>query len=317
MRTSIGYPWARPLRRARVALLLPALAAALSSVALASPSAPVVPFASRLLPTEPGVHATRGAFAAVGWGPAAALDNPATQSREPVPLRLSASHLAWSEGVSRDWAGLEWCARGFAGTVDVGMLRPPDLMAYDAEGGEAGTFRPSEWNGGSSVSAALGRGFRAGVGGRLFRLDDPEKPVSAWTASAGVTFRYGGTDIGVSVLDLGPPLESNAGRWEQPSRWVAGGARQLGGGRVTIGGSYVSRLDGEDSSAALGVVVRPLPRLEMLGGMEHARTADASGLGWSAGAAWRQDPLRISYAVSDVAALGFTHQFGAGFVLAR
>jgi len=317
MRTSTASPSIRPLRRAQVALLLLVLAAVSSTVALASASAPVVPFASRLLPTEPGVHATRGAFAAVGWGPAAALDNPATQSREPVPLRLSASHLAWSEGVSRDWAGLEWSARGFAGTVDVGMLRPPDLVAYDADGDETGTFRPSEWNGGASLSAAIGRGFQAGVGGRVFRLDDPDSPVSAWTASAGLTFRTGGTDLGVSVLDLGPALESNAGRWEQPSRWVAGGARQFGGGRVTIGGSFVSRLDGEDRSAALGLVVRPVPRLELLGGMEHAQAADASGLGWSAGAAWRQDPLRISYAVSDVAALGFTHQFGAGFVLAR
>lgn len=297
-----------PLRSLSLALLL---------LAASSPARGEEIFSARLLAPEPTWQATRGAFAAVGIGLAPSLGNPAASGMSGEGLvHVAVSHLAWSSGVSREWGMVGWRAGRWSGGLDAAMLRSPELPGYTADGLETESFRPAEWDGGGSVGLRALSGLSVGVGGRLLRLEDPSEPVTAWTGSLGMLWQGECRSVGLSVVDLGPAVETSQGSWDPPVRWRAGLAQSVFAGAATFGLAYAGDGAGRSGDATVGMIVRPAGRLELLGGFSMVRPEGLEGPGWSAGAAWSQGAFKISYGVADDGALGLTHQFGFGLSLA-
>ena len=298
----------KPLRSLSLAVLL---------LAASSPARGEEIFSARLLAPEPTWQATRGAFAAVGIGLAPSLGNPAAFGLSGEGLvRVAVSHLAWSSGVSREWGMLGWRAGRWSGGLDAAMLRSPELPGYTAEGLETESFRPSEWDGGGSVGFRALGALSVGLGGRVLRLEDPDEPVTAWTGSLGMLWQGESRSVGLSVVDLGPAVETSHGSWDPPARWRAGFAQSVFAHAATFGLSFAGDAAEGSGDATVGMIVRPAGRLELLGGFSLVRPEELEGPGWSAGAAWGQGALKVSYGVADDGALGLTHQFGLGLALA-
>src|SRR5690606_10290985 len=114
-------------------------------------------FQSRGLAPDPAWQATRGSLAASGSGLTAGLANPAGAFGL-ERARAAFSHLIWAGDLSREWAALGAPLGSRVGfVIDAALLHGPQLMGYDADGVETGSFRVSEWNAGGSVGTDVGR----------------------------------------------------------------------------------------------------------------------------------------------------------------
>lgn len=305
-----GFP-SRPARysvRAAVAVLTVLVWPVLGS-SLAAGSGPAA-FTSHLLAPDPEWQATRGARAATGPGLAAAVGNPAALASLSGGS-AACSHLQWAGGLTREWASSGWeLDHGTALAVDAGILRGPELPGYNDQGDPVSSFRASEWNVGVHGARMLGRGLSAGVGARLFRLEDEVEPLTGAGLSFGMRMRGATRVVGLALTDVGAPLRGRQGAYTLPTRWRAGFEQELSDGGALAAISF----EGDGSSGmrvAFGVVARPTASLELLGGLLAGGSGvEDSPVGWSAGTTVHHGALAVSYAFRSVDALGSTHLIG-------
>ena len=309
----IGLP-AFPGRSNRASLraaitILAVLVSHVVGTGLAAGSGPVA-FTSHLLAPDPEWQAMRGARAATGPGLAAALGNPAAIASLGGGS-AACTHLQWAGGLAREWAsaGREF-DHGIALAVDAAVLRAPELPGYDVDGKSTGPFQTMEWDLGVHGALPLGRGFSAGIGARLFRLEDEAEPLTGAGFSVGMQMCAAARRVGLALTDAGAPLRGRQGAYALPTRWRAGFEQELADGRVLVAAS----LESEGSArtrGAFGLVARPAASLELLGGVLAGEGGtEETPVSWSAGATVHRGALAVSYAFRPVDALGSTHLVG-------
>lgn len=268
-------------------------------------------FQSRGLAPDPAWQATRGSLAASGSGLTAGLANPAGAFGL-ERARAAFSHLIWAGDLSREWAALGAPLGSRVGfVIDAALLHGPQLMGYDADGVETGSFRVSEWNAGGSVGTDVGRGLSLGAGARVHRLEDPSAPVTGVGLSAGAQWQFGAQSLGVSITDVGS-ARSSAGDYDLPTQWRVGLERQATfdwgqGGGYRVGATVL----GEDGSTfvAVGAILQPTAWLGLLGGASTNAPDDSESVSWSSGVQVEHQGILAGYALHPAGALGATHQF--------
>jgi hypothetical protein len=267
-------------------------------------------FASHLLAPDPEWQAMRGARSATGPGLAASLGNPAAIGSL-AGGAAACTHLQWAGGLAREWAGAGRPVRhGVVVAFDAAVLRSPELPGYDADGNSTTPFRASEWSAAAHAAIPIGHGIGVGAGVRLFRLEDDTEPLTGTGISFGVQARGAGRTAGLALTDAGAPMKGPHGVYALPTYWRAGFEQEVAGEKVLLAASIESAISGS-TRAAVGVVMRPVASLELLGGLlARGSAAGESPMGWSAGATVHRGPLAVSYAFRQEEALGVTHIVG-------
>jgi hypothetical protein len=267
-------------------------------------------FASHLLAPDPEWQAMRGARSATGPGLAASLGNPAAIGSL-IGEAAACTHLQWAGGLSREWAGAgRPVGRGVVAAFDAAVLRSPELPGYDVDGNPTSPFRAAEWSAAVRAAVSLGRGVGIGAGARVFRLEDSTEPLTGTGFSFGIQARGAGRTAGLALTDVGAPMRGPQGVYALPTCWRAGFEQELAGERVLVAASLESAISG-NTHGALGVIMRPVSSLELLGGLlAQGSVAGEAPLGWSAGITVHRGPLAVSYAFRQEEALGATHIVG-------
>jgi hypothetical protein len=279
-----------------------------------SASAATEAFHARNLAPDPAWQATQGSLAATGTGLTAGLANPAGafgQERAQVAF----SHLFWAGDLSREWAALGAPLGSRVGfVVDAALLHGPQLMGYDADGVETGSFRVTEWNAGGSFGTDVGRGLSLGLGARVHRLEDPTDPVTGIGFSTGARWQIGQQSVGVSLTEVGN-ARSNDLDYELPTQWRAGIEREasLFGTGYRAGASVTGREDA--TTFGLGLVLQPTRWVALLGGVSTNPETDAESVLWSSGIQVQHQGILVGYAVHPTGSLGTTHQFSVAVPL--
>ncbi len=267
-------------------------------------------FTSHLLAPDPEWQAMRGARAATGPGLAASIGNPAAVASLSGGAG-ACSHLQWAEGLTREWAGAGWAVgRGLVVAFDAAVLRGPELQGFDADGNSTIPFRASEWSVASHAALPVGRGVEVGIGARHFRLEDEAELLSGTGFSLGIQVHGASRTVGLAVTDVGAPMNGPHGEYALPTFWRAGFEQATAGERMLLAASVEGGASGKPQGA-LGVVLRPLASLDLLGGLiVRQSAAGESPMGWSAGATVHRGPFSVSYALRQEEALGATHIVG-------
>ncbi len=267
-------------------------------------------FNSRLLAPDPEWQAMCGARSVTGLGPAASLGNPAAVAALDGG-RAAYTHLQWAGGLSREWAGAGWPIRhGAALSLDAAVLHGPELPGYDLDGTATASFQAMEWNAGLHTALPLGKGLAVGFGARLFRLEDPAEPLTSVGFSLGLQARGVSRTAGIALTDAGAPPRGAQGSYTLPTRWRAGVEQEAAQGRLLVAAS----VDGGIKSAArgaLGVVVRPVASMELMGGLQTGSNVEGeSPVSWATGATVKLVGVAVSFAFRQEGTLGATNMIG-------
>lgn len=251
-----------------------------------------------------------GARSATGLGLAAALGNPAAVAALDGG-QAAFSHLQWAGGLSKQWAGAGLPLRqGAAITLDAAVLHGPELQGYDIDGVATVPFQAMEWNAGLHTALPLGKGLAVGLGARLLRLEDPTDPLTAVGFSLGLQSRGVTRTAGIALIDAGGPMQGAQGSYVLPTRWRAGVEQEVAQGRLLIAAS----VDGGIKSAvrgAIGIVVRPVALMELMGGLQTGSDGEGgSPVGWATGATVKLVGVAVSSAFRQERTLGATYLIG-------
>ena len=316
-----GSPWigftpcrGRPARGRRslaavellVLLALLSLPVPLTSAHAGNPAA----FTSQLLAPDPEWQAMRGARSATGRGLAASLGNPASIGSLSGDA-AACTHLQWAGGLTREWASAgRPIGHGIVAALDAAVLHGPELPGYDADGNATMPFRASEWSAAAHAAIPIGHGIGIGVGARIFRLEDNTEPLTGTGFSFGIQTRGADRTAGLALTDAGAPMKGPQGVYALPTCWRAGFEQEVAGERLLLAASLENAISG-NTHGAVGVIMRPLASLELLGGLlARGSAAGESPVGWSAGVTVHRGPLAVSYAFRQEEALGATHIVG-------
>jgi hypothetical protein len=200
---------------------------------------------------------------------------------------------------------------------DAAVLRSPELPGYDADGNATTPFRASEWTAAAHVALPIGHGIGIGVGARLFRLEDDIEPLTGTGFSFGIQARGAGRTAGLALTDAGAPMKGVHGAYALPTLWRAGIEQELAGEKALLATSLEGEMSG-NTHGAVGVIIRPVASLELLGGLlARGNATGESPMGWSVGATVYRGPLAVSYAFRQEEALGVTNIIGLRLELQR
>lgn len=302
----VRFPPMKP--RGNGALRLIRAGGILAAMVFASSASAANAFRSRDLAPDPAWQATRGSLATTGSGLTAGLANPAGAFGL-ERAQAAFSHLIWAGDLSREWAALGAPLGSRVGfVVDAALLHGPQLMGYDADGVETGSFRVTEWNAGGSFGTDVGRGLSLGLGARVHRLEDPNEPVTGIGFAAGAQWQLGAQSFGFSITDAGS-ARAGGTDYELPTHWRAGVEREA----TLLGAGYragASVTGGESSTVlALGLILQPTRWVSLMGGFSNDRETDSESILWSSGIQVEHQGILVGYAVHPAGFLGTTHQF--------
>ena len=267
-------------------------------------------FTSRLLAPDPEWQATCGARAATGQVLATALGNPAAIAVLDGGS-AACSHLQWAGDLSKEWVATGWSLRHTAAlAVDAAVLHGPELPGYRSDGVATVSFQATEWNAGVQTAIPLGENVGVGFGARLFRLEDPTEPLMGVGFSLGLQARSVDRSAGIALTDAGAPLRGAQGSYTLPTRWRAGVEQRVAQGYLLVAAAVEGEIAGA-ARGALGVAVRPVSSLELMGGFQTGSNVEGgSSVGWSTGATVKLVGLAVSYAFRQEETLGATHLIG-------
>lgn len=271
-----------------------------------------------------------GVSAAAGQGAEAVFLNPASLSRvsAEAPSEVSLGYDALLESA---YSGSAVYARplGGEGALAAGLLYASQSAQtkYDALGDAAGKFAPTDL----ALGAWYARRFRDSIGlaGGLKIIRSALDDQSGTTVAAdfGVVARHiadigeGPFDVGVAVLNIGPPLKLGSVADPLPARFRAGGVWHMSPN--FDGGFDVNLPVDQDPYAAFGVEAHvPVLKTDsaspwvvsVRGGYDASRTRDVDGLtGLSAGAGFDFASLRLDYAWIPFGDLGTVNRVTIAF----
>lgn len=308
--------------RLRVTLAFAVLAAAGVLPAAPAGAGTATGFAFLNLPAGARAAAMGGAFSALADDPTAVFWNPAgVAAAAPVgpggEVALSGVHHASIQNFSQDLVAATWRRGGDGLSLGFNSHYTGRLEGTDEIGNPLGAFGASDFAvlGGYATTAAAG----LRVGGSFGWISETIAGTSASTLSFSIGGLYapsalGGLMLGAAVRNLGgsprfSTAEGGAGEAVSQPLTVAGGA-SIAGRRGAVPfrlAGEVSKLEGDDVEARLGLEVTPTPTLALRGGWMFGQ--DAADL--TAGAGITVGRVTFDYAfVPYHDDLGTSHRAG-------